>query len=89
MDNFGFFKVAAAIPDLKVADCEYNLSRIVDMMQQAADKGVSVVVFPELSLTSATCGDLFLQSKLLEQAQMALCDVAVVTAHVPVAAIVG
>ena len=37
MDNFGFFKVAAAIPDLKVADCEYNLSRIVDMMQQAAN----------------------------------------------------
>ena len=89
MDNFGFFKVATAIPALKVADCEYNLSRIVDMMQQAADRGASVVVFPELSLTSATCGDLFLQSKLLEQAEMALCDVAVVTSHVPVAAIVG
>ena len=35
MDNFGFFKVATAIPDLKVADCEYNLSRIVDMMQRS------------------------------------------------------
>ena len=89
MENFGFVKVAAAIPDLKVADCDYNLSRIVDMMQQAAEAGVSVVVFPELSLTSSTCGDLFLQSKLLEQAEMALCDVAVASAHLPVVAIVG
>ena len=89
MENFGFVKVAAAIPDVRVADCEYNLSRIVDMMQQAVEQGVSVVVFPELSLTSSTCGDLFLQSKLLEQAEMALCDVAVASAHLPVVAIVG
>lgn len=89
MENFGFVKVAAAIPDVRVADCDYNLSRVVDMMQQAVERGVSVVVFPELSLTSSTCGDLFLQSKLLEQAEMALCDVAVASAHLPVVAIVG
>ena len=43
MNNYGYIKVAAATPSVRVADCEYNSERIVAMMQQAADKGVKAV----------------------------------------------
>ena len=54
MNNYGYIKVAAATPSVRVADCEYNSERIVAMMQQAADKGVKAMVFPELCITAST-----------------------------------
>ena len=47
----GFVKIAAATPDLRVADCAYNASEIVKLARQAAAKGAHLVVFPELCLT--------------------------------------
>jgi len=70
--NYGFVKVAAAIPELKVADCHYNASRLVEMAKDANKRNVSVVVFPELSFTGYTCADLFFQQQLLQDAQAAL-----------------
>ena len=57
MDNFGFLKVAAAIPHVRVADCDYNTERMVAMAEEAARRGVEIVAFPELSVTAYTCGD--------------------------------
>ncbi len=65
----GFIRVAAATPDLKVADPVYNRERIEDMIGQAEEKNVQVLVFPELSLTGYTCGDLFLQDALIRSAK--------------------
>ena len=62
----GFIKIAAATPDLHVADCEYNAAEIVKQAKQAAAKGAKLITFPELCLTGYTCGDLFLQETLLE-----------------------
>ena len=68
----GFIKIAAATPDLHVADCAYNTSEIVKLAKEAAAKGAKLITFPELCLTGYTCGDLFLQETLLEGAMQAL-----------------
>ena len=68
----GFVKIAAATPALRVADCVYNASQIIEQAKQAAKKGAKLVVFPELCLTGYTCGDLFLQQTLLDGALAAL-----------------
>ena len=57
----GWIKVAAATPHVKVADPRYNAAQIRLQIEEAARQGVQILVFPELSLTGYTCGDLFLQ----------------------------
>ncbi|BCJ96236.1 NAD(+) synthase [Anaerocolumna cellulosilytica] len=64
----GFIKVAAATPKIKVADCEYNADRILELIHQAEENQVKVVVLPELCITGYTCGELFLQDTLLASA---------------------
>ena len=66
--NYGFVRVAAAIPKLKVANCEYNTLEIIENAEKACDKGAQFVVFPELAITSYTCADLFLQRTLQNEA---------------------
>ena len=66
MDNFGFLKVAAAVPHVRVADCDYNTERMAAMAEEAARRGVEIVAFPELGVTAYTCGDLLLQQTLLD-----------------------
>lgn len=62
--NYGFVRVAAAVPTLKVADCEYNTGEIIKISKEAEKQGVQFVVFPELAVTAYSCGDLFLQKTL-------------------------
>ena len=73
--NFGFIKVASAIPQVKVADCEWNISHIESMMSEADQNGASVIVFPELCITGYTCADLFQSQLLIDQTLEALNDV--------------
>ena len=72
MSRYGFIKVAAATPLVKIADCHANAKAIDEMTAEAMERGVSIVVFPELSLTGYTCGDLFLQSRIIEAGDEAL-----------------
>lgn len=72
MTNYGFVRVAAATPRIKVADCDYNTDEILKLTTEAEEKGVSIVTFPELCITAYTCGDLFLQRLLLEEAKKSL-----------------
>lgn len=65
----GFVKVAAVTPKIRVADTVYNGELIRDYMGKAAAKGAKIVVFPELCITGYTCGDLFLQERLLKSAK--------------------
>ena len=88
MNRFGYLKVAAAVPHVRVADCRWNAGRAVELIGRAAERGAALVVFPELSLTGYTCGDLFLQSGLLRAAEESLADLLRRTADLP-AAIVG
>ena len=63
--KYGFIKVAAITPQVEVADCPHNARAIAKGMEQAYQEGAQIAVFPELSLTGYTCGDLFLQDSLL------------------------
>ena len=85
----GFIKIASAAPDLKVADCVYNADRIIEQIREAADKGVRIVCFPELSVTGYTCGDLFLQETLLKAAKIELVRIIKETAQLDIVSIVG
>ena len=66
--NNGFIKVCAASPRLRVADTAYNTNECIRLANEAADNGVKLLVFPELSITGATCGDLFYSEKLISGA---------------------
>lgn len=66
--NYGFLRVAAATPKIKVGDPDYNAKEIISMVKQAAKERVSVLVFPEMSVTGYTSADLFFQQLLLDGA---------------------
>ncbi len=87
--NYGFVKVAAAVPTLKVADCSYNAQHIEKLILQAEEAGVQIVAFPELCITSYTCGDLFAQQLLLEDAERALLYLLNQTRQLEVISILG
>jgi NAD+ synthase (glutamine-hydrolysing) len=72
MSHHGFLRVAAAVPQLRISDCAYNVERILALMQQAETEQVAVLVFPELCLTGYTCADLFQQLPLQRAAVEAL-----------------
>lgn len=72
----GFIKVAAATPDIRVADVEYNKDRICSAIREACNEGAKIIVFPELCVTGYTCGDLFTQDILLKAAKGALLEIA-------------
>ncbi len=87
--NFGFVKVAAAVPKVLVADCDFNVKEIEGQIVEAARQGARVVVFPELSITAYTCGDLFANSLLLNKAEQALTRLVQTTADCPILSIIG
>ncbi len=61
---FGFLRVAAAVPQLRVADCDFNVRHLLALLRRAESERVHLVVFPELAITGYTCGDLFHQPVL-------------------------
>ena len=85
----GFIKVAAAVPFVRVADCQYNIEHIEAQVRQADAQGVEIMTFPELCITGYTCGDLFLKPFLIRQAQESLLELAHRTADTEVLFIVG
>ncbi|MDO4293461.1 MAG: NAD(+) synthase [Eubacteriales bacterium] len=72
----GFLKVAAATPDIQVADPAWNAASICRVLGECFAAGAKLIVLPELCLTGYTCGDLFLQDCLLEESRRALKTVA-------------
>ncbi len=77
---FGFYRLAAAVPELKVAAVGHNLEKILESYFAACDAGAAATVFPELSLTGYSCGDLFFQRRLLERAESAALEAVNATA---------
>lgn len=74
--DYGFIKVAAATPKIKVADVDYNTELICNQIDEAAKNGAKVLVFPELCLTGYTCSDLFWQSLMLEKVKEKTIEIA-------------
>lgn len=87
--NFGYVRVAAAVPQMRVADCHYNATEIKQQISAAQQEGVEVVCFPELSITGYTCADLFFTQQLQKDALSALENVCAYTRNLPIIVIVG
>lgn len=85
----GFIKVAAATPDIRVADVDYNKGQIIKQMDEAAEADAKIIVFPELCITGYTCSDLFLQDILLNSAKKALVKIAEHTKNLDALVFVG
>jgi len=87
--SYGFVRVGAAVPLLKVGDCTYNMEQTELLMQEAAAQGVQMLCFPEMGITGYTCGDLFHQKILIEQAESALQELLQRTAGLSLLTLVG
>lgn len=75
MDNMNFVRVAAANIDLQVANCIHNKNKLLEKINEAWHKGVEIIVFPELSITGYTCGDMFFQKLLLRNSEKAIKEI--------------
>ena len=87
--NDGYIKVAALSPKIRVADPKYNMQAVLQQVKEAAQEDARVMVFPELCMTGYSCGDLFLQELLLEEAKNQLFLLAEQTAQVDAVIFVG
>ena len=75
MKDYGFMRVAAAVPVVKVASVQDNVKEICRLIEEAAEREASLVVFPELSVTGSTCGDLFYNSLLIDKAEEGIFEI--------------
>ena len=89
MNKYGFIKVCAASVYGKTADTVYNCTQIINTVKEAAEKGCSVIVFPELSITSYSCQDLFHTQNLKKAAILGLQKIKRETRDIPIVTIVG
>ena len=87
--KYGFVKVAAAVPAVKVADVEYNVQEMEKLISLADSQQVEIVCFPELSLTGYTCQDLFKEQLLLNKAEEGLIRLLEFTRQLDVICVVG
>ena len=86
---YDFYRVAAAVPDLKVADVSYNKNKIIEKIDEAFKEGVNLVAFPELAITGYTCGDLFFQKSLMDRCKTAIKDLMAVSSILDMVIIIG
>lgn len=87
--NTGYLRVASVVPAVNVADCEYNTRNIIAIASELDKKNVQVAVFPELSVTGYTCGDLFHSSLLINSAEKSLEEIAKASAQWKMLVVVG
>ena len=87
--KYGFVNVAAAVPTVKVADVEYNVQQVESLIAQAEDRGVEIIVFPELCITGYSCQDLFKEQLLLDHAEEGIVKLLDFTRKLDIIAIVG
>ncbi|QCX33922.1 NAD(+) synthase [Caloramator sp. E03] len=89
MRNYGFVRVASACPKLKVADVKYNVGEIKSLILKAYKENVSILVFPELSITGYTCADLFGQDILIENSNKAISELCSFTKDIDMLIFIG
>lgn len=87
--KYGFVRVAAASPELRVADVSFNSKKIIELINEANKNHVEFIVFPELCITGYTCGDLFMKDTLIEGAKEALLTIAQATMGSSLVSVIG
>lgn len=89
LNSFGFIRVGAVSPKLKVGDIQFNVNQIEFAISKVKEKHNQIIVFPELCITSYTCGDLFFQDNLLKECRNAIIKLEKITAETSTNIIVG
>lgn len=89
MNNYGFIRTAAAVPAIRLADTKANTKEICRLIEEASHKEVALLAFPELSLTGATCGDLYSQETLLKGAEDGIREILEFTIDKDICVVVG
>lgn len=85
----GFLRVAVGVPNVKVASCFENAQFIGEMMREANEQQVSLIAFPELSISSCSCGDLYADETLLKRSKAALMHLISQTKDLNIVSVVG
>jgi NAD+ synthase (glutamine-hydrolysing) len=73
--DLGFLRVGTAVPELRIANVDFNVDAIIELLRKARNEGVQIVTFPEMALTGCTLGDLVQQQALLSKAKKGLLDI--------------
>lgn len=89
MDKYGFFRVSAAFPEVKIADVQYNTARTAELVKEALNRGSELLVLPELGMSAYTCGDLFNQELLLAEVRQSILDIAALTLDTDLMVVIG
>ncbi len=89
LNELGFIRIATVSPEVKVADIEFNKNEIIAQIKIANKKQCQIILFPELAVTSYTCGDLFFQNTLLKKSLAAVEEIALVTEKLGCIVILG
>lgn len=89
MTEYGYVRVGAGVPQVKVADVDYNVTQIKEMLDKAESLGIDILVMPESGITGYTCADLFEQPLLIEKAKKGVEELAIYSENLGVAFAVG
>lgn len=89
MNDYGFYRVACAVPKTNVGDIQFNTAEIINCIEKATDEGVRLLSFPELSVTSYTCADLFADNLLLDKTERAIFEICRATKDSGMIVVVG
>ncbi|MFA6571296.1 MAG: NAD(+) synthase, partial [Bacteroidota bacterium] len=89
LHKFGYVRIAAVSPELKVADVDFNIEQIVSIIKSATEKKCHFILFPELCITGYSCADLFFQDILITQAKSSVDAIVSATAEYEATVIIG
>ncbi|MEN6510992.1 MAG: NAD(+) synthase [Chloroherpetonaceae bacterium] len=89
LNEYGFVRIAVLSPELRIANIDFNVNEIKRLIKLAGESDAQVVLFPELSVTGYSCGDLFFQNKLINDTQSALIDICDFSKNINACIIVG
>ena len=89
LNKYGFVRVGAVTPNMKVADTTYNTDEIIKSIKESNKENIQILVFPELCITGYTCADLFAQTILLDNAKKSLERIVYETKDLNIISIVG
>ncbi len=87
--ELGFLRICGAVPELRVADIDFNVGNIIEAIKKAQNEGVQVLIFPEMAITGYTIGDLVQHQALLSKATKGLRCILEASAGNPMLVIMG
>lgn len=87
--DYHFLKVCTVTPSMHLADCTYNIEEIARSLHEASNNGASLAVYPELCVTGYSCGDLFYQTSLIEEAEKSIERLLIATQDIEIIAVIG